>query len=63
MNKKQENEYFVKLEHVKFEKLLNGIFYALQQLDKGIIANNNKKTLVYMQDASDSLKEVLKEMY
>ena len=54
-------ECCVKLEHVKFEQLINGIFYAKQRLDRAM-ATHNYRVYDYVSEAIDSLNTVLKEI-
>lgn len=57
----KDAECCVTLEHVKFEQLINGIFYAKQRLDRAM-ATHNYRVYDYVSEAIDSLNVILKEI-
>lgn len=56
------SEYYVKLEHMKLEILLNGIFYALEKLNKALSKEKDRQVYLHIEEAQDSLRAVLKQL-
>lgn len=60
-DKAKDSECCVKLEHVKFEQLINGIFYARQKLDRAM-TTHNYRVYDHISEAIDSLNVILKQI-
>ena len=58
----KDAECCVKLEHMKLEILLNGIFYALEKLNKALSKEKDKQVYLHIEEAQDSLRAVLKQL-